>query len=131
MKKIFSTLFFILLIVFLSDHLQAEGKFSVGFEKYTLPNGFNSIMILKNIYPKGHPYSWDVIGEMEDLTNATVEDVRAFHKKFYSPGNAVLVISGDINKDEVKALAVMHLQRDPTFELKLTYMRHEEHSGDK
>jgi zinc protease len=68
------------------------------------PYGFNDYIILKNLYPKGHPYSWDVIGEMQDLTNATVDDVRAFHKKFYSPSNAFLVISGDINKEEVKNL---------------------------
>jgi zinc protease len=68
------------------------------------PYGFNDYLILKNLYPKGHPYSWDVIGEMEDLQNATVEDVKAFHKKFYSPNNATLVIAGDISKDEVKHL---------------------------
>ena len=67
------------------------------------PYGFNDYIILKNLFPKGHPYSWDVIGEMEDLTNATVDDVKAFHRKFYSPNNATLVVSGDINKDEVKA----------------------------
>ena len=68
------------------------------------PYGFTDYLILKNLYPAGHPYSWDVIGEMQDLTNATVDDVRAFHKKFYSPSNAFLVVSGDINKEEVKAL---------------------------
>ena len=31
------------------------------------PYGFNEYLILKNLYPKGHPYSWDVIGEMQDL----------------------------------------------------------------
>ena len=66
------------------------------------PYGFNNGLILKTLYPKGHPYSWTVIGEMEDLTNATVDDVKAFHKKFYSPNNAVLVISGDIQPKEVK-----------------------------
>ena len=63
---------------------------------------FNYGLILKNLYPKGHPYSWTVIGEMEDLANATVEDVKAFHKKYYSPNNAFLVISGDFSKEEVK-----------------------------
>jgi zinc protease len=68
------------------------------------PYGFNQGLILKSLYPKGHPYNWTVIGDMQDLTNATVEDVKAFHKKFYSPNNAFLVISGDIDKEEVKAL---------------------------
>ena len=68
------------------------------------PYGFNQGLIAKTLYPKGHPYSWTVIGEMEDLTNATVDDVKAFHRKFYSPGNAFLVISGDINLKEVKTM---------------------------
>jgi len=66
------------------------------------PYGFNQGLILKSLYPKGHPYSWTVIGEMEDLTNATVDDVKAFHRKFYSPNNAYLVIAGDYDKAEVK-----------------------------
>jgi zinc protease len=66
------------------------------------PYGFNQGLILKSLYPKGHPYSWTVIGEMEDLTNATVDDVKAFHRKFYSPNNAYLVIAGDFEKAEVK-----------------------------
>ena len=68
------------------------------------PYGFNDYVILKNLYPKGHPYSWDVIGDMQDLTNATIDDVKAFHKKFYSPSNAFLVVFGDINKEEIKSL---------------------------
>ncbi|MFZ2338158.1 MAG: pitrilysin family protein, partial [Bacteroidales bacterium] len=68
------------------------------------PYGHNDALILARAFPEGHPYSWDVIGEMEDLMNATVEDVKAFHSKFYSPNNATLVVAGDINKDEVKAL---------------------------
>jgi zinc protease len=76
--------------------------------------GFNQGLIAKNLFPKGHPYSWTVIGEMEDLTGATVEDVRAFHKKFYAPNNATLVISGDINKEEVKALVIKYFGAIPS-----------------
>lgn len=77
------------------------------------PYGHNEALILKNVYPEGHPYSWDVIGEMEDLQNATVEDVKAFHRKFYSPNNATLVVAGDINKDEVKALVEKYFGEIP------------------
>ena len=77
------------------------------------PYGFNEYLILKNLYPEGHPYSWDVIGEMKDLTNATVTDVKAFHKKFYSPNNATLVIAGDINKDEIKTLVEKYFGEIP------------------
>jgi len=41
---------------------------------------------------------------MKDLTNATVEDVKAFHHKFYSPNNATLVVAGDIDKAAVKTM---------------------------
>ena len=80
------------------------------------PYGFSSYLILKNLYPKGHPYSWTVIGEMQDLQNATVEDVKAFHKKFYSPNNSTLVIAGDINKEEVKALVGKYFGEIPAGE---------------
>lgn len=68
------------------------------------PYGWTSYVILKNLYPEGHPYNWTVIGEMEDLKNATIDDVKAFHKKFYIPNNATLVVSGDFNRDSVKAM---------------------------
>jgi len=77
------------------------------------PYGHNDALILKNVYPDGHPYSWDVIGEMEDLQNATVEDVKAFHRKFYSPNNATLVVAGDINKKEVTALVEKYFGEIP------------------
>jgi len=50
---------------------------------------------------------------MEDLSSASAEDVRAFHKKFYSPNNATLVISGDINKEEVKAMVEKYFGEIP------------------
>lgn len=80
------------------------------------PYGFNQGLIAKTLFPKGHPYSWTVIGEMEDLTNATVEDVKAFHKKFYSPNNAFLVVSGDIKNDVVKALIKKYFGEIPSGE---------------
>jgi zinc protease len=89
--------------------VQNEKRESVDNAAY----GFNSVLIAKNLYPKGHPYSWTVIGEMQDLTNATVSDVRAFHKKFYSPGNAFLAITGDFNKKEVKAMVAKYFGEIP------------------
>lgn len=92
--------------------VQNEKRESVDNAAY----GFNSGLIAKNLYPKGHPYSWTVIGEMEDLTSATVDDVRAFHKKFYAPNNATLTISGDINPEEVKALVEKYFGEIPSGE---------------
>lgn len=80
------------------------------------PYGHNEALILKKLYPGGHPYSWDVIGEMEDLMNATVEDVKAFHSRFYSPNNATLVVAGDINKDEVKTMVEKYFGEIPAGE---------------
>jgi zinc protease len=68
------------------------------------PYGHNSYVIDKNLYPEGHPYNWQIIGEMEDLFNATVEDVKEFHSMYYRPNNATLVVAGDIDLEETKAL---------------------------
>ncbi|MCE1200465.1 MAG: insulinase family protein, partial [Marinilabiliales bacterium] len=77
------------------------------------PYGFNQEIIAKTLYPKGHPYSWTVIGDMKDLTNATVEDVKAFHRKFYSPNNATLVVAGDIDKKAVKEMVQKYFGEIP------------------
>ena len=68
------------------------------------PYGHTSTVIAQNLYPEGHPYSWTVIGEMEDLLNATVEDVKEFHSKFYVPNNTTLVLAGDFDKKEIKKM---------------------------
>ncbi len=68
------------------------------------PYGFTDYVISKNLYPASHPYNWEVIGEMEDLKNATLDDVKAYYNKFYGPNNATLVLAGDFNPDSVKLL---------------------------
>jgi zinc protease len=56
------------------------------------------------LYPKGHPYSWPVIGSMEDLSAASHADVVEFFKTYYAPNNASLVVAGDIDVEQTKAL---------------------------
>tara|TARA_Y100001970_G_scaffold207460_1_gene252752 strand:+ start:1455 stop:4280 length:2826 start_codon:yes stop_codon:yes gene_type:complete len=68
------------------------------------PYGHSSGIIQKALYPQGHPYSWSVIGELEDLQAATIEDVKEFYNEFYGPSNATVVIAGDIDFDETKQL---------------------------
>ncbi|MFN3554882.1 MAG: M16 family metallopeptidase [Bacteroidales bacterium] len=51
-----------------------------------------------------HPYRWDVLGADPHVRNATDEDIKGFHDMFYVPDNAVLVITGDINKTETRRL---------------------------
>ena len=65
--------------------------------------GHTSHVIKKALYPESHPYNWTVIGDLEDLQNATLEDVREFYDKFYVPANATLVIAGDIDIEATKA----------------------------
>ena len=66
--------------------------------------GYTNEIIRKNLYPEGHPYNWTVIGSLPDLQAATLEDVKTFYKKYYGAGNASLVIAGDIDVEETKAL---------------------------
>lgn len=68
------------------------------------PYGHTGWVIDKNLFPDGHPYSWQVIGELEDLQKATVSDVKEFYDKFYGPNNATLVIAGDFDEDEAREL---------------------------
>jgi zinc protease len=68
------------------------------------PYGHTNWVIDKNIYPEGHPYNWQVIGELVDLQNATVDDVREFYDRFYGPNNATLVIAGDFDAETIKPM---------------------------
>jgi predicted Zn-dependent peptidase len=56
------------------------------------------------MFPESHPYHHSVIGSMADLSAASVEDVRGFFKTYYAPNNAVLVIAGDIDVPQTKAM---------------------------
>src|SRR5690554_4544857 len=67
------------------------------------PYGHNFYVIHKNLYPKGHPYSWEVIGSLEDLQNATLQDVKDFYNRWYVPNNVTLTIAGDFDIDQTKA----------------------------
>jgi zinc protease len=53
--------------------------------------------ILTNLFPPGHPYSWETIGSMEDLSAASLEDVKTWFETYYGPNNATLVLAGDID----------------------------------
>jgi zinc protease len=54
-------------------------------------------LIIKSTYPYGHPYSWSVIGSMEDLNAASLDDAKEWFKTYYGAANAVLVVAGDID----------------------------------
>lgn len=67
------------------------------------PYGHANYVVGKNLYPADHPYNWQVIGSLEDLQNATLQDVKDFYNKWYVPNNATLVIAGDFNAEQAKA----------------------------
>lgn len=72
------------------------------------PYGFTEYVIDKNLYPSDHPYNWEVIGEMADLKNASLADVKAYYAHFYGPNNATLVLAGDFNSDSVKIMIIKY-----------------------
>lgn len=57
----------------------------------------------KHLFKK-HPYGQSVIGSMEDLNAAKLEEFQAFNDKYYNPNNATLVIAGDINIKDTKKM---------------------------
>jgi len=65
------------------------------------PYGKQFDLMTKAMYPKGHPYSWTVIGEMDDLNAASLEDVQEWFKSYYGAANAVIAIAGDIEPEDV------------------------------
>jgi len=69
-----------------------------------MPYGMASIEIDLMLYPEGHPYRWPTIGYMEDLTAASYEDVVEFFRTYYAPGNASLVVAGDIDPVKTRTL---------------------------
>ena len=68
------------------------------------PWGKAELLLPAALWPKGHPYSWPVIGSMADLTAASIEDVRAFYGQWYAPHNAILVVVGDFKTSEMSKL---------------------------
>ena len=66
------------------------------------PYGHVQYVVDKNLYPKGHPYSWQVIGSLEDLDKATLQDVKDFYNRWYTTNNTVLTITGDFDTAQTK-----------------------------
>lgn len=60
-----------------------------------------------------HPYHWTPIGFMDDIRNWSIEDIRAFHKTYYQPKNASIVIAGDIEVNEALKAVKKHFEKIP------------------
>lgn len=66
------------------------------------PYGHARYVVGKNLYPENHPYNWQVIGSLEDLQNATLQDVKDFYNRWYTPNNTTLTIAGDFDTAQTK-----------------------------
>lgn len=65
------------------------------------------------LYPASHPYSWPVIGSMDDLNAATINDIKTWYQSYYGPNNAVMVLAGDVTADSALALVKKYFEGIP------------------
>ncbi len=68
------------------------------------PYGLAWEIIITNLFPQNHPYSWPTIGFMDDIKSYTLDDVSNFFNSYYSPSNASLVLVGDFEIENAKYL---------------------------
>ena len=68
------------------------------------PTGYLYFRLFNNLYLY-HSYHWTPIGFVNDIKNWTLEDIKSFHKAYYQPQNAIIVVAGDIKPEEVFASA--------------------------
>jgi predicted Zn-dependent peptidase len=68
------------------------------------PYGASELKMYETLFPPEHPYHGAVIGSMEDLSRASMDDVRAFFRAFYAPRNATLALAGDFDSKTTKEL---------------------------
>ena len=86
------------------DVVKNERRWSVDNQPY----GDWDERMQRLVYPPGHPYHHPTIGSMEDLTAASLDDVREFFATYYAPNNAVLTIAGDFETDAALAMVDRH-----------------------
>jgi zinc protease len=77
------------------------------------PYGLVDEIVSTTLYPATHPYSWDVIGSMADLTAASETDVKDFFKLYYAPRNAIVSIAGAFQPQQAKALVARYFSAFP------------------
>lgn len=83
------------------------------------PYGLVGEQLAARMYPPDHPYHWLTIGSLEDLDAASLEDISNFFRRFYTPNNASLVIAGDFQQAEARALVEKYfgpIRRGPVIE---------------
>ena len=73
------------------------------------PMGYLQFRVFNNTFVY-HPYHWTPIGFMDDIKNWTIEDIKNFHSTYYQPQNAIVVVAGDIKKDDVFSYVEKHFK---------------------
>jgi predicted Zn-dependent peptidase len=86
------------------DVVKNERRWSVDNQPY----GDWDERIQALVYPAAHPYHHSTIGSMEDLSAASLDDVREFFATFYAPNNAVLTVAGDFETDAALTMVERH-----------------------
>jgi zinc protease len=81
------------------------------------PYGHNFYIIGKALYPVGHPYNHTVIGSLNDLENATLQDTKDFFAKWYTPQNVTVTITGDFDPAEARTLVERYFGEIPAGEM--------------
>ncbi len=72
-------------------------------------------ILFSNLFPENHPYHWPTIGWMKDIESYSLDDVRNFFKRYYSPDNASIVIAGDIEYGKSLELVKKYFEEIPSF----------------
>ncbi|MEJ2367600.1 MAG: insulinase family protein [Acidobacteriota bacterium] len=78
------------------------------------PYGISEEILPPILFPRNHPYHHSVIGSMEDLDSATLEDVKDFFRKYYAPNNASLCVAGDMDPDRALSLVNTYFSGIPS-----------------
>ena len=65
------------------------------------------------MYPYSHPYSWSVIGSMDDLNAASLDDIKEWYRTYYGPNNAVISLAGDITPERALELVTKYFGAIP------------------
>jgi len=71
------------------------------------PMGYLQFRLFNNTFIY-HPYHWTPIGFMNDIKNWSIDDIKEFHATYYQPKNAIVIVAGDISKEEVFESATKH-----------------------
>lgn len=79
-----------------------------------------------------HPYHWTPIGFMDDILTWKIDDIKSFHKKFYQPSNAILIVAGDIEPKDVFEKAKKHFENiKNNGEIPAVHMQEPKQDGEK